>query len=62
MVWLTHPHIQDGIDSGAKGPFPEENPARMDELNQLVREVVATKPRAQILDLEATCAPCPKGR
>ena len=61
VVWLTHPHIQDGIDRGPKGPFPEDDPARMDELNQLVREVVATKPRAEMLDLEAHMRTLPEG-
>jgi len=61
VVWLTHPHIQDGLETGAKGPFPEENPARMDELNQMVREVVATKPRAQILDLRGHMRTLPEG-
>ena len=61
VVWLTHPHIKDGLESGAKGPFPEEDPARMDALNKMIREVVATKPRAQMLDLRAHMQTLPEG-
>ncbi len=61
VVWLTSPYIQDGIDSGAKGSFPEESRTRMDELNQMIREVVATKPRAQMLDLQRHMRTLPEG-
>jgi peptidoglycan/LPS O-acetylase OafA/YrhL len=61
VVWLTQPYIRDGLTTGAKGPFPEESHARMDKLNQMIREVVATKPRAQVLDLAAHMRTLPEG-
>ena len=61
VVWLMQPHIRVGIVEQLKGPFPEEDPVRMDRFNQLVREVVATKPRAMILDLEAHMRTLPEG-
>jgi peptidoglycan/LPS O-acetylase OafA/YrhL len=61
VVWLMQPHIRVGITEQLKGPFPEEDPVRMDRFNQLVREVVATKPRATILDLEAHMRTLPEG-
>ncbi|HVN51228.1 MAG TPA: acyltransferase family protein [Acidimicrobiales bacterium] len=61
VVWLMQPHIRVGIAEQLKGPFPEEDPGRMDRFNQLVREVVATKPRAMILDLEAHMRTLPEG-
>jgi Acyltransferase family len=61
VVWLTSPYIQDGIDSGATGSFPEESRTRMNELNQLIREVVATKPRAEMLDLQRHMRALPEG-
>jgi peptidoglycan/LPS O-acetylase OafA/YrhL len=61
VVWLMHPHIRVGITEGLRGPFPEEDPGRMDRLNRLIREVIATKPRAQVLDLEAYMRSLPEG-
>ncbi len=60
VVWLSHPHIQE-IEGAAQGPYPEETPARMDAFNAMVREVVATKPRAQMLDLEGHMRTLPEG-
>jgi hypothetical protein len=61
VVWLMEPHIRVGITEGLKGPFPEEDPIRMDRFNQLVREVVAVEPRATVLDLEAEMRSLPEG-
>ncbi len=41
MVWFTHPHIEAGVTEGLAENAPENDPARMDMLNDLVRGVVA---------------------
>jgi peptidoglycan/LPS O-acetylase OafA/YrhL len=61
VVWFMSPYIRDGITEGLPGPFPEESPARMDMFNKLIREVIATKPRAQILDLPGHMNTLPEG-
>jgi peptidoglycan/LPS O-acetylase OafA/YrhL len=61
VVWLTQSYIHVGITEQLKGPFPQEDPVRMDRFNQLVREVIATKPRAMILDLQAHMRTLPEG-
>jgi hypothetical protein len=60
VLWLTQPYIQE-VGTSAKGPFPEESHQRMDEFNAMVREVVATKPRAEVLDLQAHMRKLPEG-
>jgi peptidoglycan/LPS O-acetylase OafA/YrhL len=62
VVWFMSPYIRDGITEGLPGPFPEESKARMDKFNQLIREVIAVKPRAQILNLPAHMDTLPEGQ
>jgi peptidoglycan/LPS O-acetylase OafA/YrhL len=61
VVWLTHPYIQAGIEEGVAANAPENNPERMDRLNEIVREVVAVKSRALVLDLQAHMRSTPEG-
>ncbi|WP_208028903.1 DUF459 domain-containing protein, partial [Rhabdothermincola sediminis] len=61
VVWMTHPHIKAGIKEGRPGPFPENDPARMDRLNDIVREVVPTRPGGRVLDLQAIMRARPQG-
>ncbi|MGZ4682012.1 MAG: DUF459 domain-containing protein [Acidimicrobiales bacterium] len=61
VVWLTHPYIRVGINEGLAGPFPEEDHDRMDRLNEMVREVAATKQRVTVVDLEEHMRSLPEG-
>lgn len=62
VVWLINPYIQPGIDQGKPGPWPEGSHRRMDRLNGMVREVVASRPdRAQTADLQAWMRSRPQG-
>ena len=61
VVWFTHPHIEAGVTEGLAENAPENDPARMDMLNDLVRGVVARKSRAVMVDLEAHMRSTPEG-
>jgi len=61
VVWLTHPHIEAGANSPKPGPFPENDPQRIDRLNAMIREVAAGRPRVHVLDLAAHMASMPGG-
>ena len=61
LVWFTHPHIQAGVTEGLAENAPENDPARIDMLNDLVRGVVALKSRAVMVDLEAHMRSTPEG-
>jgi len=61
VVWLTHPYIRVGVTEGLAGPFPEEDRSRMDQLNAMIREVAATKPRVTVVDLEEHMRSLPEG-
>ena len=61
VVWLTHPHIEAGTGGAKPGPFPENDPERIDRLNQMIREVAAGRPRVTVLDLAAHMASMPGG-
>jgi peptidoglycan/LPS O-acetylase OafA/YrhL len=61
VVWMTHPHIEAGVLDAVPGPFAENDPERMDELNDMIRDVAKTKPRVVILDLRAHMQSTPEG-
>ena len=61
VVWFTHPHIEAGVGEGLAQNAPENDPARMDMLNDLVRGVVAKKSRAVMADLEGHMQSTPEG-
>lgn len=62
VAWVVSPYIHPGIDQGKPGPWPEGSHRRMDRLNELIREVVATRAdRAQTLDLQGWMRSRPQG-
>jgi len=61
VVLLTHPQVRSGIIKQLLGPFPEEDPARMRRLNQILVEVAATRPGVVVFDLAGHMAARPNG-
>jgi hypothetical protein len=60
LVFLTAPCTNEGVQPDG-APWPEEDPARLEEYNKLVKEVAAEHPHADsVVDLDA--AACPGGR
>jgi peptidoglycan/LPS O-acetylase OafA/YrhL len=60
MVFLTAPCTDEGEQPDG-APWPEDNPARVDEYNKLVREVAAEYPATDsVVDLDAVV--CPGGK
>lgn len=53
LVWLLSPDVKNSIYARVPGPLPEEDPARMARLNELIREVAAERPGVWVLDLPA---------
>jgi peptidoglycan/LPS O-acetylase OafA/YrhL len=61
VVVLTQPRIESGLDKGYKD-LPESDPARIDRLNELLREAVALRPGvATLVDLQGWVAAQPGG-
>ena len=59
LVLLTAPCTDEGEQPDGS-PWPEDDPARVDTFNRLVREVAAAHPTTDsVVDLDATV--CPKG-
>lgn len=52
VVWLTHPYIDSGRKADLPGPFDENDPARIDRMNQIVARVTAPLARTSIIDLQ----------
>jgi peptidoglycan/LPS O-acetylase OafA/YrhL len=62
VAWVVSPYIKPGIDQGKPGPWPEGSHARMDRLNRLIRQVVATRAdRARVVDLQSWMRTRPQG-
>ena len=64
VVWLTAPHIQVPPLQGKSWPSDRDTsePQRMERVNQLAREVAATRPdRMRVVDLAAYMAARPSG-
>jgi len=65
VTFLTCPHLDPRYSSNlkgmAKGPYAESDPARVDRLNQLIRDVAATTPSLRVLDLGAYVQSLPGG-
>jgi lysophospholipase L1-like esterase len=60
MVFFTAPCTNEGEQPDG-APWPEDNPARLDAFNKLVREVAAAHPQTDsVVDLNA--AACPGGK
>lgn len=63
MIWSTYPGIEAGRVDGARPTttFPENDPLRVNRLNWLIRQVAATRPGVEILDLRAQYQAWPGG-
>jgi peptidoglycan/LPS O-acetylase OafA/YrhL len=53
VLWLIHPEIRTSLMAKLPGPFPEEEQARMDRLNDIIRVVAAARSHTYTLDLPA---------
>jgi hypothetical protein len=53
VVWLLQPPVKNSIYAQLTGPLPEEDPARMARLNQLIRAVAASRSGVWTLDVPA---------
>jgi peptidoglycan/LPS O-acetylase OafA/YrhL/lysophospholipase L1-like esterase len=61
VVLLTYPHFEAGQDQGFAG-LPESDPARVDRLNQILRDAAAQRPGvATVVDLQGWLAQQPGG-
>ncbi len=62
VVWLTHPLNQSGLHDGIDPQsLPENDPARMRRMNDLIREAAASRPLVNVLDLAGHMARQPGG-
>lgn len=64
VIWLVQPDVEIGVTDDGSRPlvgFPESDPRRMARFNELVRQVVETRPDAQTLDLKAHLQTWPAG-
>jgi hypothetical protein len=62
VIWMTSPPVQTGITEKVPADQqPENDPARMDRLNELVKEIAATRPHVRVIDLAAHMAQRPQG-
>jgi len=63
VVWATYPRIRTGTVDGVPPAedHPESDPARMERFNQIVAEVVATRPGASVVDLRGRMQAWPGG-
>ena len=53
VVWLTAPHLDRGRNEepSPPEPYPESDPARIDRLNEIIRDIAGARPRATAVDL-----------
>jgi lysophospholipase L1-like esterase len=56
VVFLTAPYYKRG-ETPDGGRYPEDDPARVDRFNAIVRDVAARHPGVRVVDLHATLAP-----
>jgi peptidoglycan/LPS O-acetylase OafA/YrhL len=52
-VWLLPPPLRNSIYAKVEGPLPEEDPARVDRLDQLIGELAAGRPNTYTYDMAA---------
>jgi peptidoglycan/LPS O-acetylase OafA/YrhL len=63
VVWLTAPYIEAGKNEEPppSEPYPESDPARMDRLNEMIRELADEREGVVVVDLAAWVAGLPPG-
>ncbi|HEY8524213.1 MAG TPA: acyltransferase family protein [Acidimicrobiales bacterium] len=63
VVWATAPHIEAGATQQPPPPepYPESDPARIDRLNQIIREIADAREGAVVVDLQGYLASLPGG-
>ena len=63
VVWLTSPYVATDREHPEMlpGPHPESEPARMDRLNEIIREVAADEPAMRVVDLQGYLESLPGG-
>jgi peptidoglycan/LPS O-acetylase OafA/YrhL/lysophospholipase L1-like esterase len=63
VVWVTAPHIEVGRNRQPPPdePFPESDPARIDRLNEIIREIADEYEGATVVDLQGYLAGLPGG-
>ncbi len=62
VAWLTYPHIQVGkAEPGVMADYPANEPARIERVNQIVREVARTRPWMVVIDLAQRASQFPGG-
>jgi peptidoglycan/LPS O-acetylase OafA/YrhL len=61
VLWATYPHVRIAGESGDWTSHPENDPRRVDQLNELVRRTVAERSGFQVIDLMAAVQDFPGG-
>jgi peptidoglycan/LPS O-acetylase OafA/YrhL len=63
VVWVTAPHIETGrgLEPPPERPFPESEPARIDRLNEIIREIADAREGVVVVDLQGYLASLPGG-
>lgn len=64
VLWATQPHVRLHPADGAGGDWTQladNDPARVDRLNELIRRVVADRPGFTVVDLDAWLHELPRG-
>ena len=63
VVWLTFPQIDLGVGepNHDQHPYAVSDPARMERVNDIVRDVAGTRPWMHVLDLAAYAKTFPRG-
>jgi peptidoglycan/LPS O-acetylase OafA/YrhL len=63
VVWVTAPHIEVGRleQPPPEQPYPESDPARIDRLNEIIRQIVNEREGAVVIDLQGYLASLPGG-
>jgi peptidoglycan/LPS O-acetylase OafA/YrhL len=59
VVLLTNPHVHPGWGETQAGADPVADPARMDRLNEIIRQVAVDRPAVTLVDLAAHVASIP---
>lgn len=60
VLWFSSPHVKPPREAGSD-PFPEEDPARMDRYNELIRQIADENDRVEYADLAGFAQARPGG-